>query len=92
MCGSSMTELRVSFDGIKDGMAQLTLYINGDVREYFHTSLDNMPAETGLGDQFTPLLDDGTVVGLQYDRELSERKHEKGREAIETYNDMLEER
>lgn len=85
-----MTESRVSFDGIKDGMAQLTLYINGDVREYLHTSLDNMPEGTGLGDQFRPLLDNGTVVGFQYDQELSERKHAEGRDAIETYNDMLE--
>lgn len=84
-----MTESRISFDGIKDGMAQLTLYINGDVREYLHTPLQNMPEETGLGDQFRPLLDDGDVVGFQYDETLSERKHEEGREAIEMYKNML---
>jgi hypothetical protein len=89
-----MPKYRVSFNDIEDGIAQLTLHKDDDIEEFLHYSLDDSPMgleRDDLGNQFRPEFDDdGEIVALHYDEELTERKREEYTEAAERHNERLD--
>jgi hypothetical protein len=85
-----MSEYRVSFGDIEDEVAQLKLYKDGEFEDYLRYRMEELPEEATKGDQFRPIFDDGEIVELRYDEELTEQEREKGREAVERYKEMLD--
>ena len=88
-----MSEPRVSFDEIEDGVATFVLY-KDDSRELLLYPVDELPEgaeREHLFGQFRPEFDDnGEIVALHYDQELTEREHEKAQSIIEKYQDTTD--
>jgi hypothetical protein len=89
-----MPEYRVSFNDIEDNVAQLTLHRNDDIKEFLQYSLDDSPLgleRDDLGNQFRPEFDDdGEIVALHYDEELTERKRQEYTAAAERHEERLD--
>lgn len=88
-----MTEYRVSFNRIEDDVATFALYKDEEFQEHLHYGVDELPEgvnQTQLDDQFRPEFEDGEIVALHYDRELTERKHEEFSEGDERYKNLLD--
>lgn len=85
-----MAEYRVSFGDVEDEIAQLKLYEDGEFQDYLRYHVEELPEGATKGDQFRPVFDDGEIVALHYDEELTEREREKGKEAVERYKEMLD--
>lgn len=89
-----MSEYRVSFDEIEDGVAKFTLYENEEAQEHLTYSIDNLPEgvePSHLNDQFHPEFDDtGEIVALHYDQDLTEQKYRDFEKAAEKHEELLE--
>lgn len=86
-----MSEYRMSFDEIEEGIATFALFENGNFQELLRFSVDDIPEGATVNDQFRPEFDDdGEVIAMQYDEELTEREHEAYKEAMERRKDMLD--
>jgi hypothetical protein len=86
-----MPEYRVSFDEIEDGVATFALFKDGDFQELVRYPVDDIPDGATVNDQFRPEFDDnGEIVALQYDEELTKREHEEYKEAMERRKEMLD--
>ncbi|UPM45303.1 hypothetical protein [Halocatena salina] len=90
-----MTERHVSFREIEDGVATFVLYKEEGPSELFRYPLDDLPEGVDrdqYGCEFRPELDDdGKIVALHYDKELTQREHEKAQSAIEELKGMTDE-
>jgi hypothetical protein len=86
-------EYRVAFADIEDGFAKFVLYKNND-RKYFNHPLDQLPEgvnQDDLGDQFRPEFDDnGEIVALHHDEELTEQMNKEYDKAHEQFKEMRE--
>jgi hypothetical protein len=89
-----MVDRHVSFEEIEDGVATFVLYKDEGPSESFRYPVDELPAGVDrdqLDCAFRPEFDDdGEIVALHYDEELTQREHEKTKEAIEEYKEMLD--
>lgn len=88
-----MSEYRVSFNDIEDGMAHLSLHEDDEIREFLHYPIDDLPMgleRDDLGNQFRPTFDDdGSIVELRYDEELTKRKRWEYKEAADSHRNRL---
>jgi hypothetical protein len=84
---------RVLFDEIEDEVATFVLYKDEGSRELFRYPIDDLPKGVDrdqFGCTFRPELDDnGDIVALHYDKELTEQSREEAEEAYEQYKEML---
>lgn len=89
-----MSEYRVSFNDIEDDMAHLTLHEDDEIREFLHYPINDLPMgleRADLGNQFRPTFDDdGSIVELQYDEELTEQKREEYKRAADRHRNRLD--
>lgn len=89
-----MTEDHVSFSEIEDGVATFVLYKDEGPSELFRYPLDELPPGVNrdqFGCEFRPEYDDdGEIVALHYDEELTQREHEKAQSAIEELKEMTD--
>lgn len=88
-----MTEPYVSFREIEEGIATFVLYRDDGPRELFRYPLDELPPGVDRdqsGCEFRPEFDDGEIVALHYDEELTQREHEKARTAVEELKEMAD--
>lgn len=49
-----------------------------------------MPDGAEPGDQYRPEFEDGELVALQYDEKLTEQTFKNHQDALDWYNEMLE--
>jgi hypothetical protein len=86
-----MAEYRVSFDEIEDGVVTLPLYKDEEFQRLLRYDIDELPEGASPDDQFRPEFnDDGEVVALHYDEELTQRKHEEFADAVERHRELLD--
>lgn len=85
-----MTERRLSYQDLEDGIATLILFEGRERLEEFYWDVEDMPDGAVPGDQYQPEFEDGELVALHYDKELTEKKQEDVEDAIEWYNEMTE--
>ncbi|MFC6962059.1 hypothetical protein [Halocatena marina] len=88
-----MTEYRVSFNRIEDGVATFALYKDEEFQKHLQYDAEDLPEgvdQTQLDDQFRPEFEDGEVVALHHDQELTERKHGEFSEGDERYRNLLD--
>ena len=85
-----MAERRLSYHDREDGIATLRLVEDGDVQEHFRWSVDDMPDEAIPGDQYRPEFEDGELVAIHYDEELTAQKRKEFQDAVERHDAMLE--
>lgn len=83
-----MTERRLSYHDLEDSIATLKLFEDGDFQEYFHWNVEELPDGAEPGDQYRPEFEDGELVALQYDEELTEQKMEDFEESLEWLEEM----
>jgi hypothetical protein len=85
---------RVLFDEIEDEVATFVLYKDEGRRELFRYPVDELPEGVDrdqFGGTFRPELDeDGDIVALHYDEELTEQSRAEAEEAYERYKEMLD--
>lgn len=86
-----MKDRRLSYQDSEDGIAILVLFDNEETIDSFHVSIEELPEEASLGDQYQPEVEDGELVAMQYDEELTKRKREEVEEAIEQHKEPHEE-
>jgi flagellar motility protein MotE (MotC chaperone) len=88
-----MPEYRASFNEIEEGVATFALYKDEEFQEHLRYAVEDLPDgvdSTQLDDQFRPEFEDGEVVALHYDQELTEQKHEEFDEGDERYRQLLD--
>jgi hypothetical protein len=89
-----MEGYRVAFIDVEEGLAKFTLYKDDEVKDDFIYPVDDLPDGVKmehLDDQFRPEFDDeGNIVELHYDEELTEQKREDFKKAVETPWEELE--
>lgn len=85
---------RVAFVDIKDGYAKFTLYEDEEVLANFDYPIDELPEgvkKDHLDEQFKPEFDDdGEIVALRHDQELTEQKYEEYEEAYKRFEERRE--
>lgn len=86
-----MIERRLSYQDLEDGVATLILFENEEIVDDFYWSVEDMPDGAEPGDQYHPEFEDGELVALQYDEELTEQTFEEHQDALDWYNEILEE-
>jgi hypothetical protein len=88
-----MAESYVSFNEIEDDVATFVLYTDDPPRELLYYPIDDLPPgveRDQLGCKFRPEFDDdGDIVALHYDEELTQRKHEQAKAELEEFEEML---
>lgn len=86
-----MTEYRVSFDEVEEGVATLPLYKDREFQKLLHFKREELPEEAKPDDRFRPECnDDGEVIALHYDKELIKRMHEEFANAVERHQELLD--
>jgi hypothetical protein len=85
-----MTERRLSYHELEDGVVTLTLFEDGDMKEDFYWYVEDMPDGAEPGDQYRPEFEDGELVAIHYDEELTSQKRKEFQESIEWHDQMLE--
>jgi hypothetical protein len=85
-----MTERRLSYQDREDGIATLVLFKGRERLEDFYWDVEDLPDEAVPGDQYRPEFEDGELVAMHYDEELTEKKREDVKDAIKWHNEMLE--
>jgi hypothetical protein len=83
-----MTERRLSYHDLENGIATFRLFENGDFQEYFHWDVDELPDGAEPGDQYRPEFEDGELVTMHYDEGLTERKWDDFEESLEWLEEM----
>lgn len=70
-----MTDYRVSYHDYEEGIATLKLFKNGEFQEHLRYSVEELPDGATATDQYRPEFnDDGEIIALHYDEELTEKK------------------
>lgn len=85
-----MTERRLSYHELEDGIATLILFEDDEIQEDFYWDVEELPDGAIPGYQYRPEFEDGELVAMHYDEELTEKKRDDFKEAVEWYNEMLE--
>lgn len=85
-----MEERRLSYQELEDGVATLILFENEEILKHFSKPVDELPDGAEPGDQYQAEFEDGELVEMQYDEELTEKKREEFKDASEKYYEMLE--
>lgn len=92
MLSQIMTEYRVSYHDYEDGIATLKLFKNGEFQENLHYPVGELPEGAAATDQYRPEFDDdGEIIALHYDEELTKQKRGEFDEGVDKYKDMLDE-
>jgi hypothetical protein len=87
-----MPEYRVSYHDFEDGIATLKLFKDEEFQEHLRYSVEELPDGATATDQYRPEFDDdGEIIALHYDEELTKQKRKEFDEGIEKYKDMLDE-
>lgn len=85
-----MVERRLSYHELEDGIATLVLFEDDEIQEEFLWKVEDLPDGAIPGYQYRPEFEDGELVAMHYDEELTEKKREDFKDAVEWYNKMLE--
>lgn len=85
-----MTERRLSYQDREDGIATLVLFEGRERIEDFYWDVDDLPDGAVPGDQYQPVFEDGELVTLHYDEELTRKKREDVKDAIKWHNEVVE--
>lgn len=85
-----MTERRLSYHDHEDGVATLRLVEDGDFQEYLYLDVEELPDGAVPGDQYRPEFEDGELIGMQYDEELTAQKRKEFQDALKRHDEMLE--
>ncbi|MBZ6493674.1 hypothetical protein [Natrinema longum] len=72
-----MSDYRVSFRNIEEGVARMALYKDSERERFFIWDPDEFPDEIGDNAQFRPTFEDEKTVSLEYDQELTEEVKEE---------------
>ncbi|WP_248903507.1 hypothetical protein [Halocatena marina] len=83
-----MTERRISYHDLEDGIATLKVFEDSNFQGYLHWNVEELPDEAEPGDQYRPEFEDGELVALQYDKELTDQKWEDFEESREWLEEM----
>jgi hypothetical protein len=86
-----MKERRLSYQDREDGIATLTLFDDEKIIEDFYWDVEEMPDGAVPGDQYQPEFEDGELVALHYDEELTKKKRKEIEAAVERHQERLEE-
>lgn len=85
---------RVLFGEIEEGIATFVLYKDDPPTELFRYPVDELPPGVDrdqFGCTFRPEFnDDGEIVALHYDEELTEQAQEEADAAYERYKELLD--
>lgn len=85
-----MKERRLSYQEIEDRVATLILFENEEILKHFRKPVEELPDGAEPGDQYRSEFEDGELVAMEYDEELTKKKQEEFKDAREKYNEMLE--
>ncbi|UPM41647.1 hypothetical protein [Halocatena salina] len=82
-----MKERRLSYQDHEDGIATLILFENEKIIERFHKDVGELPDDAAIGDQYQPEIEDGELVAMQYDEELTKKKQKEVEDAIQRHRE-----
>lgn len=94
-----MTDYRAEFIQVEDEIATFKVYKDEKFQKYLKYHIEKVPTHVDgtpdkgarVDDQFRPEFDDdGNIVTLHYDEELTEQKLIEAQEAVADYREMLE--
>lgn len=85
-----MTERRLLYQELEGDVTTLVLFEDRDIIEDFYWDVEDMPDGAEPGDQYQPEFEDGKLVALHYDEELTAQKRKDFKDAIERHKEMLE--
>lgn len=78
----------VVYHGMKEGMADFALYDKGGIIRGVTMDPEEVPTEIEYQDHFWVEIEDGDIVNLQFDSELTEKKKEEYQNAAEIHEQM----
>jgi hypothetical protein len=78
------------YTGIEDGAATFALFDDGGIVGRTAMAPEDLPVNTENGDHFWVEIEDGDIVELQFDPELTAQSQEEAQDAVETHRKMQE--
>jgi hypothetical protein len=78
------------YTGIEDGAATFALFDDGGIVGRTAMAPGDLPDDTDNGDHFWVEIEDGDIVELQYDPELTAHSQEEAQDAVKTHRKMQE--